>query len=66
MTRWISTCPKPRLNWCWACGNRLHGRQHVEREIGGARRILHVICAQKLDAGELIEDVTESDREDDQ
>ena len=61
MSHWTSTCPKPRVGFCWACGNRLHGRQHVERVVDGALRVLHNFCAQKLARGDEIEDITEAD-----
>ena len=48
MAQWKSKDPKPRVNMCWECGNRLYGRQHVEAYVEGHTRILHKSCYQTL------------------
>ena len=42
---------KPRVGFCWECGNRLWGRYHTEMEVEGHRRILHRTCAKNIQKG---------------
>lgn len=36
---------KPRVRFCWLCGNKLRGNHHVEKVVDGHTRILHKSCA---------------------
>ena len=48
---------KPRVGFCWLCGHRLWGKQHIVITliIDGHDRILHKSCAKRW-AKELAED----------
>lgn len=35
---------KPRVKFCWECGNKLWGNHHTEAIIEGHPRILHETC----------------------
>ncbi len=35
---------KPRVKWCWWCGNKLRGNHHIEKMVCGHIRILHKEC----------------------
>jgi hypothetical protein len=37
-------CNPPRVNFCWWCGKKLRGRNHVHAEIDGTDRIMHKFC----------------------
>ena len=42
---------KPRVRFCWHCGNKLRGNHFTEIEFDGHSRILHKACAVELKAG---------------
>lgn len=35
---------KPRVRFCWECGNKLVGNIHVEKVVEEHSRILHKMC----------------------
>ena len=37
---------KPKVKFCWECGNKLWGNQHVLKRIDGEVRTLHITCGQ--------------------
>lgn len=39
---------KPRVRFCWACGNKLWGNRHTEAFVYGHMRILHKTCAKAI------------------
>jgi hypothetical protein len=40
---------KPRVRFCWECGNKLRGNHFIEKEVEGHMRILHKSCAMNRD-----------------
>lgn len=34
----------PRVRFCWWCGRKLYGRHHVDVEVDGLPRVMHVQC----------------------
>jgi hypothetical protein len=42
---------KPRVRFCWHCGNKLRGNHFVEVEIEGYPRILHKACEKEAISG---------------
>lgn len=42
---------KPRVNFCWLCGRKLWGHNHVETFVDGHIRILHKACHAKIERG---------------
>jgi hypothetical protein len=36
---------KPRVNFCWNCGAKLHGNNFKEVEIDGEYRTIHKTCS---------------------
>lgn len=42
---------KPRVKFCWECGQKLWGNHFVEKLVEGHYRILHKQCAKRLEKG---------------
>lgn len=45
---------KPRIGYCWCCGNKLQGDHHIEKPVpkwsgDDIPRILHKTCAKSYD-----------------
>lgn len=40
---------KPRVRFCWYCGNKLWGNHFVEAEVDGHKRILHKRCYKDME-----------------
>lgn len=40
---------KPRVNFCWGCGNKLRGKYYAEKVIMGQTKIMHKSCAEKIE-----------------
>ena len=38
---------KHKVDFCWECGRKLWGGQHVIKEIDGHPRVLHKACSKK-------------------
>ena len=57
---------KPRVRFCWDCGNKLRGNHFEEMEIDGHQRVLHKICATYLKEGAavILDEVHESEEDD--
>lgn len=57
---------KPRVKFCWACGNKLCGNIHTEMMIDGHARILHKSCGRKIEHGIHDQDFDLGDLSDDE
>lgn len=42
---------KPRVRFCWECGNNLQGNSFAELKVEGHMRILHKDCAENIIRG---------------
>jgi hypothetical protein len=40
---------KPRIRFCWHCGNKLWGNHHIEAIVDGHSRVLHKQCFKNLE-----------------
>jgi len=38
---------KPRVKFCWECGNKLLGNSHVLKRVDGEVRTLHLSCGER-------------------
>ena len=48
---------KPRVNFCWECGNKLWGNSFTEMHVEGHDRILHKQCAKFIKNGLRLESI---------
>jgi len=42
---------KPRINFCWQCGQKLYHNYHEIIVVDGYEKIVHKTCAKKLKNG---------------
>jgi len=55
----MSKNEKPRVRFCWECGNKLRGNYFTEQMFEGHPRILHKQCWKFLQIGWRMPDKTE-------